>query len=200
MNKLSPSRTLRGTPITSALMLQPGEPTREQIAESLAHERVHMANTCTYAFRAGEDYLVYATRRGEGRWTTTMCAGTKPLAEAGADLDYFASLPAAEPLGRVYGRIERMIADPDDPMKARSVPAPGVAVTLSGESSRTVAATDAKGHYELKVAPGQYSVAPDVGAGVRVYGGPNAVTPIIFRDSQRSRPPLSPRSCRSRSR
>lgn len=176
VQRLFVTRTLRGTPITAALMLPPDQPTKEQIAASLSHEKVHTGNSCTYGFRVGEDYLVYATRRGDGRWTTTMCAGTKPLAEAGADLDYFAGLPAAEPLGRVYGRIERTIVDPDDPTKTRSGPATGISVAMSGASSRTAAATDAKGDYELKVAPGQYSVAPDVPAGVRVYGGPNDVT------------------------
>ena len=177
VQRLFVTRTLRGTSITSALMLPSDPPSKEQIAASLSHEKVHAgSNSCSYGFRIGEDYLVYAMRRGDGRWTTAMCTGTKPLAEARADLDYFASLPAAEPVGRVYGSIERTIVDPDDPTKPRSVPAPGIPVSLKGSSSRAAAVTDAKGNYELKGAPGQYNVAPDVPANVRVYGGPTDVT------------------------
>ena len=38
-----------------------------------------------------------------------MCSGTKPLEEASADLDYIATIPSAEPTGRVYGTVERMV-------------------------------------------------------------------------------------------
>jgi Carboxypeptidase regulatory-like domain len=177
VQRLVVRRTLRGTVGTSATMVPLDRPDQEQIALSLSHDKVHAgSNSCAYGFRAGDDYLVYATRTADGRWTTSKCSGTKPLGEAQADLDYFASLPTAEPTGRVYGSIQRTILDADDPTKFRSVPASGIAVALSSASSRATATTDEQGKLDVRLPPGEYSVAPVVPETIRFYGGPNRIT------------------------
>jgi hypothetical protein len=103
VQRLQVSRVLRGAPGTTVTMVPVGgPPDAENIAASLRHDKVMVgANSCGYGFRLGEEHIVYATRAADGRWTTSQCSGTKPLAEAQADLDYFAALPAAQPVGRV---------------------------------------------------------------------------------------------------
>ena len=44
---------------------------------------------CGYPFQQGVEYVVYAVRDAEGRLTTSICAGTQPLAQAARDLEYF---------------------------------------------------------------------------------------------------------------
>jgi hypothetical protein len=105
------TRALRGTARASVTMVPMSRPGEEQIAAWAG------ANSCGYQFRLGEEYLVYGTRAADGRWTTTLCSGTKPLADAQADLEYFAGPSATDPTGRVYGSIQRTIFDADDPTK-----------------------------------------------------------------------------------
>ena len=177
VERLMVTRTLRGAVGSSITMSPLNRPDAEQIAASLAHDKVHAGmNSCAYGFRPGQDYLVYATRHPDGRWTTSLCSGTKPLAEAVPDLEYFASLPTAEPSGRVYGTIERTILDPDDPVKHRNVPASGITIALRTASSRTTATTNAQGELDVRVPPGEYSVAPVVPEAIRVYGSGDRIT------------------------
>ena len=153
------------------------EASEEEIALSLERDKVLAGrNSCEYVFRPGDEYIVYASRTADGHWTTSTCSGTKPLAEAKADLEYFASLPAAEPIGRLYGTIQRTILDDSDPLKTRNVPAAGVAVSLSTGSRRMTATSDAGGRLNVQLPPGDYTVAPVVPDSVHVYGGPKEVT------------------------
>jgi hypothetical protein len=177
VQRLQVTRTLRGTATPLVTMVPLGRPEQEQIAESLSHAKTYAGrNSCDYSLRLGEEYLVYATRGADGRWTTSVCSGTKPLAEATADLEYFAGLSVADPTGRVYGPVERTILDADDPTKTRVVPASGIAVALSTGSSRTTVTTNAQGKLDVRLRPGEYSIAPVVPEGVRVFGGPNPIT------------------------
>ena len=176
VQRLDVTRILRGTVSPSVTIRPPiDRPSGEQIAASLSQDKVMVSNSCGFEFRRGEDYLVYATRATDGRWTTSLCSGTKPLTDATTDLDYFASLPAAAPTGRVYGSIQRTILDPSDPTKTRDVPAVGISVTLSTESSRMTATTNGQGKLDVRLPPGDYGVTPIVPESVRVYG-PNHIT------------------------
>ena len=184
VQRLLVTRTLRGAPVSSVTLVPlGGPPEKDVVAASLKYDKVMAgANSCGYGLRVGEDYLVYATRTADGRWTTSQCSGTKPLAEARADLDYFATLPAAEPNSRVYGSVERTILDLEDATKTRNVPASGIDVALSTDSIRMTATTDAQGKLDVRVPPGEYRVAPVVPDSIRVYGGPSPIT-------------LAPRGC-----
>lgn len=174
---LAVTRTLRGTFSPLVTMVSYNPPGEKEIAASLSQDKVWAGtNSCDYHFRRGEEYLVYATRTSDGRWTTSLCSGTKPLADARADLDYFASLPGAEPTGRLYGSIDRTILDADDPTKTLRVPAPGITVALSAGSTGFTATTDAEGKLAVPLPPGDYSVAPVVPESVRVYGGPRQIS------------------------
>ena len=50
---------------------------------------VRTSTTCAFDFRPGTEYLLYL-RRGEqaGEWTTRICLGNRPSADAGEALDW----------------------------------------------------------------------------------------------------------------
>jgi hypothetical protein len=68
-------------------------------------------SSCDYTFQVGRQYIIYARKTADGRWTTSECSGTKLVQDASEDLDYIAGIPAAEPSGRIFGRIDRMVVD-----------------------------------------------------------------------------------------
>jgi len=164
---------LRGFVDPSITMVTGDEPTPERIAQASSLGAVSWGGSdCDYRFQVGGEYLIYARRTPGGRWTTSRCSGTKPINEATKDLEYFASLASAEPVGRLYGKVESEVINPFDPTKSLRVPAAGVAVALTGESNRLMATTDAKGNLDVRVPPGEYSIAPVVPETVRAYGAP----------------------------
>jgi hypothetical protein len=177
VHKVAVNQTLRGS-VDSFITLVPGSrPTAEQIAASQSHPgESMMMSTCDYDFRLGKQYVIYARRTPDGRWTTSMCTGTKPIEEAPADIDYIASLPLAESTGRVYGTIERTIHNPKDRTTPMTVPAAGVRVALTSEANRLTVTTDSEGKLDLQVTPGEYTIAPVVPQTVRAYGAPMRVS------------------------
>jgi hypothetical protein len=114
-----------------------------------------------------------------------VCAGTKPIERAAADLEYFANLPQAPPTGHVYGKVERSVRDGVD---IAGIPMSGLSVTLSSDSRRMTAATDSEGNLDLHVPPGVYTIEPVVPPTIRVSGVPRRVSvaagscaPVSFR-------------------
>ena len=71
-----------------------------------------MMTSCSYSFRIGETYLVFAYRGADGRFNTGSCSGTKPLAEADTDIATIQTLPSLSPLGWIYGTVNRPCAIP----------------------------------------------------------------------------------------
>jgi hypothetical protein len=71
-----------------------------------------VGSSCDFNFELGRQYIIYARKTADGRWTTSLCSGTKLVEEAAEDLDYIATIPAAEATGRVYGSIERTAVNP----------------------------------------------------------------------------------------
>ena len=195
LTEVAVSQRLRGE-IEASVSLVPSvrmSPENIAAAEKLAIDSV-TSSTCDYDFEVGRAYIVYATRTPDGRWTTSKCTGTKPLEEALEDLDYIASIPLFPPTGRVTGRIERAVLDPDDPNGTLAVPASDVTVALSGEASRLTVTTDESGQFDVQVPPGEYSVAPEVAETIRVYGAPMRVAvpargcaPVYFSMSPNGR-------------
>jgi hypothetical protein len=177
VHKVAVGQTLRGS-VDSFLTLVPGNrPTAEQIEASKSHPgESMMMSTCDYSFELGKQYVIYARRTSDGRWTTSMCSGTKLLEEASADLDYIATIPTAEPTGRVYGTVERTVLDPADRSASTSVPAADVRIALVSGTNRLTTTTDKEGKLDVQVPPGEYTIAPIVPGTVRVYGAPFKTT------------------------
>ena len=148
-------------------------PTAERIEQSRSSpDRLLVSSSCDYFFEAGQQYVIYARRTADGRWTTSSCSGTKLLERAVADLAYIDALPTAPDTGRVYRSIDRIVADPDQRSAFRSVPAEGMAVELVSASGRVMVTTNADGKLDVQVPAGDYTIRPVVPDTVRVYGAP----------------------------
>ena len=99
---------------------------------------------CGYPFIKGVRYLVFAHRNGE-QLTTTICSPTKPISDAGEDLEYLKTAFKPSVAGRVFGRVTFQRSDPDAP----AMPMKGYALTLSDGRKERSTKTDADGRYEF---------------------------------------------------
>ena len=171
VQKVAVTQNLRGS-VPAFMTLTPAyRPTAEEIQAASANPgESTVESSCDYDFEQGRQYIFYARRTSDGRWTTSKCSGTKRIDDAAADLDYFADLPSRDPSGRVYGRVERTVHDPHDRSKVVSVPAAGVRVSLVSQSTQLTIATDSDGKLDVQVPPGDYTIRPLVPSSVRVYG------------------------------
>ena len=121
---------------------------------------------CGYPFIKGVRYLVFAHRNGE-QLTTTICSPTKPISDAGEDLEYLKTASKPSVAGRVFGRVTFQRSDPDAP----AMPLKGYALTLSDGRKERSTKTDADGRYEFNgVSTGVYGVRLDVPSTERAYG------------------------------
>lgn len=106
-------------------------------------------SNCDYPFRIGETYVVYAYRSADGQLSTSICARTRPVAEANEDLTYLRSLTALDPSSpaRVDGRVQlwEYPAPPGGQLK----PVPRVAVTATGGGRTFSARTNDRGDFQL---------------------------------------------------
>lgn len=176
VHKVAVNERLHGT-VDAFITLVPGHrPSAKEIEASKSHSALERLSTCDYNFELGRKYVIYARKTADGRWTTSMCSGTKLLEEADDDLDYIASIPAAEPTGRIYGSIERTVLASSDRRSSKSVPATGIPVALTNSSNRLTVTTDSQGQLDVRVPPGEYSIAPVVPETVLVYGSPLRTT------------------------
>jgi hypothetical protein len=109
VHNVAVNQPLHGSVDPFITLVGAARPTAEQIeaSKSSADPLVTMSS-CDYNFEPGRQYVIYARRTDDGRWTTSECSGTKPIERAAADLEYIARIPAAPATGRVYGSIKRM--------------------------------------------------------------------------------------------
>lgn len=115
---------------------------------------------CGYDFAVGRRYFVYAEPGRENRLYTSVCAGTKPLEEAGADLSFIRGLADAPDEAAIYGNVRYSGRDFKDG-SWRGDPASGLEVRVEGGGVRRVALTDAEGAFAVEgLPPGSYSVTP----------------------------------------
>jgi hypothetical protein len=104
---------------------------------------------CSYRFKTGQSYLIFAVRTEDGRLTVSVCSRTIPLERAGADLEYArAAVRGAAPPGTIVGEVRE---DGDGRVPGR--PLPRVAVTAASAAASYAATTDEHGRYTI--APGQ---------------------------------------------
>jgi hypothetical protein len=63
-----------------------------------------------------------------------------------------------------------MVVDSANPQSYKTVPASGVTVALTSTSGRVTATTDSEGKLDVRLPPGNYTIAPVVPETVRVFG------------------------------
>jgi len=177
VHKIAVTETLRGSVDPLVTVVPSSRPTPERIAASQSFPGDQFAaSSCDYGFEPGRQYVIYARRTADGRWSTSECTGTKSIEEAAEDLNYGRSLPFAEPTGRVYGEIDRMVLDPADPTSTLVVPAAGITVALTRGSTRLTTTTNAEGKLNVQVPAGEYLIAPVLPQTVRSHGSGKATS------------------------
>ena len=177
VHKVAVNQRLHGA-IDSFITLVPGDrPSADVIEASKSHTAgSEWGSSCDIRFELGRQYVIYARKTADGRWTTSDCTGTKLVEEAAEDLDFIASIPTAEPTGRVYGSIQRTVVNPRDSASPDVLPATGILVALTSAETRLTTTTDGQGKLDVKVPPGDYTIAPLVPEAVRVYGSPRRIS------------------------
>ena len=137
----------------------------EQIANSTQHPGPLFSGfSCNYRIEPGRRYVIYAQRTADGRWSTGKLYGHETNRGGGGRSRLLRRSWKTAPTGRVYGSIDRMILDPNDRTKIRTVPAAGVPVTLTsgvkeisittdGEATTRTAAGVRQGETAVTVTP-----------------------------------------------
>ncbi|HEU0176632.1 MAG TPA: carboxypeptidase-like regulatory domain-containing protein [Blastocatellia bacterium] len=118
---------------------------------------------CGYAFKIGEHYLVYASRdrdpQKKGMLATISCTRTRPLRDAGVDLEYIEGLSKASPGGLVFGSVSKFNWPTANSAPGVSVPLEGVKITIEGQGKSVTVMTDSDGKFRASSLPeGSYKV------------------------------------------
>jgi hypothetical protein len=128
-------------------------------------------STCGYRFSMAKKYLVYAHKGTDGRWTTSICSRTRPLAEASEDLKFLAALPSSGKGARVYGRVNEWGRHPAEPHGVDYGPLENISVNVRGATFSRHLLTDRDGRYELTGVPlGPVSISVVTPSGFRTAG------------------------------
>jgi hypothetical protein len=124
------------------------------------------STSCDLRFTPGEDWVIYASQRIDGKGlSTSTCSRSRPLGFAADDLDYARSLKSTPDKGRILGTVRYRGADSALPVK-------GARLTFHGPSSVQVSAvTGADGAYEVEAPAGIYRVSTALPRGM--FGEPS---------------------------
>lgn len=129
-------------------------------------------STCSFDFRVGEKYVVYARKLKSGRLTASICSRTRLLAGAREDLEYLRNLPGPSLGARVYGRVNEWGREPADEEGVDYGPVPDVVVHIRGAGFLQDVVTDRHGTYELTGVPiGKVTVSIATPTGFCGYSG-----------------------------
>jgi hypothetical protein len=116
---------------------------------------------CGYDFREGEHYLVYAYPHPQsGKLYTGICQRTRPISEAGDDLDYLSHKDDPMYRAGIEGTIEELTRDSRYGTRVIGFMA-GISVLVEGKSGRWTAVSQNDGRFRLwGLQPGRYRVTP----------------------------------------
>lgn len=108
---------------------------------------------CGFGFKRGERYLVYVyTNPQDNKLYTSVCMRTRPLSQAGEDLQYLRGLSSASPGVRVYGEVRRYWSGVNAGREPESMA--GIKVSVDGTKKRVEIMTDLKGRFTAGGLPG----------------------------------------------
>lgn len=116
---------------------------------------------CGYGFRRGLDYIVYASKKPGGAFSTGICSPTRLVEDAAEDLKYFRQLAHSAPTAEL--RVTAWDVHGARTSSGGSVPGfpvlAGARVTVDGPGVHESATTDAAGRHVFSgLPPGEYSV------------------------------------------
>jgi hypothetical protein len=115
---------------------------------------------CGHSFTEGERYLVYAhlNRNNNKLDVRAGSSRTRPLSEAGADLEYIRGLSSAEPGSRIFGKVAQYTLN----IKENGFdidPLESIKVTIDGNNQHQEAVTNKEGIYQFTgLAAGDYRI------------------------------------------
>jgi hypothetical protein len=146
---------------------------------------------CSLSFTIGHEYVVFADRAAgtngaaAAAFTTSRCAGTRDLEDAGAELAYGRGVKqGTAPQGHISGRVLLEPRDLAGNPTAGVQPIPDVTVIVARDEVRDTTVTDAAGGFRVESrGPGTYRVSVNVPE--RFYSE-DPTTTVTLRD---------PRSC-----
>ena len=129
---------------------------------------------CGYGFQRGLEYIVYASKRPGGGFSTGICSPTRPLEKAAEDLKYFHQLERAPPVAEIRVTALGIHRNPGNQMPVLA----GARVTIDGPGVHQTTTTDAAGrHIFTGLPPGEYNV--DVA--LEGYAIPYPILPVRVR-------------------
>jgi hypothetical protein len=115
---------------------------------------------CGYDFRAGERYLIEASRSSDGRFSTGICSLIREIKYAAPLIEYLKALKQSPAQTRVMGTVTRVTGWA--PYENALTPITGAQVTLRGPKQVTMA-TDGRGNFLATGLPeGMYDVIVQV--------------------------------------
>ena len=114
---------------------------------------------CGYDFRQGEDYLVYAYPHPQsGKLYTGICQRTRPISEAGDDLDYLSKKDDPSHGAGIEGTIEQLRRDSRYETRVVGFMAE-INVVIEGKSGRWTTVSQKDGRFRLwGLQPGRYRI------------------------------------------
>ena len=126
---------------------------------------------CGYYFRTGETYLVYAYGGGEGKpLATSICSRTRPVAEAGEDLEFLRGLGARGPGVSIDVKVERTRQAVKSGGTQSLGGLAGARLTVEGADESREVKTDSGGRARLTgLKPGTYKVRLTPPEGLTTY-------------------------------
>lgn len=115
---------------------------------------------CGMLFRTGERYLVYTDESPSiGRLYTGICSRTRPLSEAGADLDFLRKRGDPGRGAGIEGDILELDRDPKTNDTSTRGMMKGVRMVIEGSGKSWNATTDNQGWFSIwGLPPGEYTV------------------------------------------
>lgn len=120
-----------------------------------------VSTECGYDFRPGEHYLVYAyPHPHSGKLYTGICQRTRPIFEAGDDLDYLTKKDDRSHGAGIEGTIEELTRDSRYETRVVGFMA-GISVLIQGKSARWTTVSQKNGRFRLwGLQPGRYRITP----------------------------------------
>jgi 5-hydroxyisourate hydrolase-like protein (transthyretin family) len=123
---------------------------------------------CGYGFRLGGQYLVYAYGDNGKTLSTSICARTRLLSDATADLEYIRGLSKAAPGGTISGEVR--LRRPSRVDEETLPPVKDVRILFEGPNKKFERKTDSEGKYSVSgLSPGTYKVRIDLPDGLSIY-------------------------------